>query len=381
MRLQSSFFRPFIALCLFLAPFAAQAQIEDADLIFKELYGLEGTWFLPTDRGDRLEIWKVVNDSTMEGRGVRIKPENGDTVNLETLSIEWRGNRITYYAAVRLQNGGKPIAFEMTLADENGYLFENPNHDDPQKIRYRLLGNRELQVNTEGKRGNRVVTQEYVFEREFTPGAVEFRLRAGINGASLRSTGQFQTIDGPPSFGWKPGWEIGTTALFKGRGGFISINADLGLQGRFSAVDGAFVADTAYYVRNGTYNTTWLNIAVLPEITFRRDGLFSLMAGPYFSALMFSRANGEILPEKENNDLYNVNNDLKKIDFGLALGMQYKLNFGKKDVGGILGLRGTLGLRNLDNLYDRDCNNPAYCNGQVFFNTATLYYSVNLLKL
>ena len=97
--------------------------------------------------------------------------------------------------------------------------------------------------------------------------------------------------------------------------------------------------------------------------------------------MLISRAKGEVLPDKANNDLYNVNNDLKKVDFGLALGLQYKLNFGKKDIGGILGLRGTLGLRNLDNLYDRDCNNPAYCNGQVFFNTATLYYSVNLLKL
>ncbi|MCC6411437.1 MAG: hypothetical protein IT270_07240, partial [Saprospiraceae bacterium] len=141
---------------LFLLPSGVlNAQIEDADLIFKELRTLEGTWFMPTDRGDRLEVWEATDDSTFTGRALRIKIEDGDTITLETMRLEWRkDSMITYYRTVRGQNKNEPVAFQLTLADVDGYLFENPVNDDPKKILYRLLGNRELQVTTEGLRSN-----------------------------------------------------------------------------------------------------------------------------------------------------------------------------------------------------------------------------------
>ena len=373
--------------CLFfLCPIVLRAQVEagDGPAIFRELRALDGIWFMPTDRGDRLEIWRVADDSTYLGRALRIKPENGDTVNLETLRLELRGDTITYYAIARGQNRNQPIAFRLTNADLDGYLFENPKHDDPKKILYRLLGNREMQVTTEGTRNGRTVKDEYVFEREFTPGAVEFRIRAGLNVFSLNGVGQFpadisgdkQTLD----YAYKPGWELGATTTFNGRGGHFRINVDLGLSGRFSAVNSSFYGDTVTYIRKGTYNTTWLNVAVVPELKFKRDGRLSLLAGPYIGFLLGSRLKGDLLPDTENK-LFKANNDFKKLDLGLAFGLQYRLNFGKKDVGGIIGLRGNLGLKDLDNLYSRDCDNPAFCNGQVKWRGAAVYYSVNLLKL
>ena len=125
MRLRQYLFLPFFALL----PVIASAQIEDAEYIFRELGALEGVWFMPTDRGDRLEIWRVLDDSTMSARGLRIKPENGDTVTLETIRLELRGSSITYNVTVRGQNNNKPVPFEMTLADEEGYLLENPAPD------------------------------------------------------------------------------------------------------------------------------------------------------------------------------------------------------------------------------------------------------------
>jgi hypothetical protein len=378
----------------------ASAQIEDPESAFRELRrGLEGTWFMPTDRGDRLEIWWKEDDQTLAGKSVRIKPENGDTVLLERLRIEWRDTTITYIAIARNQNGGQPISFRLTEIDEEGFfVFSNPQHDDPQKIRYLLLGNREMQVETIGKRNGREVKQEYVFEREFTPGAVEFRVRGGINAHTLRGTGNFN-LDPPggtPGFGWKPGWEVGMQARFKGRGGFITINAELSAMGRRASTQSSFTVnvDTMPYIftyKRGdaetgnylTYNSTWLVVSVMPEITFRRDGRFSLMAGPYYGRLVGLNGKGVQLPSAQENQLFKVFNDFKKNDFGLNLGFQYKLNFGKKDIGGILGARATYGLSNLDNMYSRFCEggNSALCNCQVSFLGASLYYSVNLLKL
>jgi Outer membrane protein beta-barrel domain/Domain of unknown function (DUF6265) len=379
-----------------LLPLAAVAQIDYPKDAFRDLRrGLEGTWFMPTDRGDRLEIWESADDNTLVGRSVRIKPENGDTVLIERLRLELRDTTVTYIVIARGQNNNEPVPFKLTDIDDQGfYIFSNPEHDDPQKIKYLLLSNREVQVVTEGRRNGRTVTQEYVFEREFTPGAVEFRIKGGFNAQTIRSTGNFPPSDlpdqAPPSFGWKPGWELGTQIRFKGRGGFITINTEIGLVGKFAHAKSSFFVDTSLtnapygvqYTRDVTYNTIWLVVGVLPEISFSRDGRFSLMAGPYYGRLIGAKGKGEEVPDNENK-LFRSNNDFKKNDFGLTMGAQYRLNFGKKDLGGILGIRANLGLSNLDNLYNRFCadGNSAYCNGSVSFQGATLYYSVDLLKL
>lgn len=377
---------------LLFVPFLLTAQIEDADLIFRELRVLDGTWFMPQDRGDRLEIWKIQDDSTLSGRGLRIKAENGDTVLLETMQLELRGDVIMYYATVRGQNKNEPVGFELTLADADGYLFENPAHDNPQKIRYRLLGNRELQVTTEGKRGNRTVTDEYVFEREFTPAGLEFRVRAGVNYFSQFGTGYLASNAPPsmsPKFSGRPGWELGTQFAFRGSGGFITVNLEFGLIGKFSHAESAFTVplDTAPfyldYVRDVTYKQAWLTLAAIPEITLWRDGWLSLLAGPYYSRLLFNRTKGTELPGGENK-LFDANNDFKKNDVGLLAGFQFKVNFGKKDLGGKLGFRTNIGLANVDNLYaarQSDGTNNSLYNGRISLRGVSLYYSMNLLNL
>jgi hypothetical protein len=286
---------------------------------------------------------------------------------------------------VRGQNQNRPINFKLTQADYDGYLFENPAHDDPQKIRYLLLGNRELQVFTEGKRNNRKVTQEYVFEREFTPGAVEFRVRGGINANTLRGSGTLIPLLGAsePEFGWRPGWELGTQAVFKGRGGFVAINCEIGLAGRYSYAKSEFdIFDDSLivYKRDGTYSTLWLTLAVAPEITLKRDGRLSLLVGPYYGILLSSRLNGTAEPQGDNQ-LFDSNNDLKKNDLGLLAGLQYKLNFGKKDIGGKIGIRTNISLSDLDNLYVRSTRGTQQSNGRDSLMGVAVYYSVNLLKL
>jgi len=381
--------RQLLPLFVFLIlPRFVSAQIDYPEDAFGELRrGLEGTWFMPTDRGDRLEIWWKEDDQTLAGKSIRIKPENGDTVLLERLRIELRDTTITYITIPR-QSNKEPASFVLTEIDEAGFfVFSNPKNDDPQTVRYLLLGNREMQVETIGIRNGREVKQEFVFEREFTPGAVEFRVRGGINASSLRGTGSIIPLDSPPKFGWKPGWELGMQARFKGRGGFIIINVELSAVGRRSSAQSAFSIDVdtiPYFIdykRDLTYNSIWLTASILPELTFRRDGRLSLLAGPYYGRLV--GLNGKGLQEPvEQDKLFKVNNDFKKNDFGINLGFQYKLNFGKKDLGGMIGIRATYGLSNIDNLYSRDCNdNPSLCNGQVSFQGASLYYSVNLLKL
>lgn len=379
-----------ILLFVIVSPLSVFAQTITAKSAFRDLRReMPGTWFLPTDRGDKLEIWELENDSTLAGKSVRIKPENGDTVLLERLGLELRDTFLTYIITPRIQRSKEAVTLRFEDIDENGfYVFSNPENDDPTKLKYLLLGNREMQIITESKRNGRIVTREDVYEREFAPGTVEFRVKGGINMQNIRSTGTFNT-DPPgssPEFEWRPGWELGTQIRFKGRGGFVTVNAEIGVSGKyvhakseFTAIDDTSIVD---YKRDLTYQTAWLTIGLYPEISFGRDSRFSLMAGPYYARLVSSRGKGVDLPGTENK-LFKANNDFKKNDVGLQLGFQCKLNFGKKDLGGILGLRANLGLANLDNLYIRYCDGGSsiLCNGSVAFQGAALYYSIDLLKL
>jgi hypothetical protein len=90
---------------------------------------------------------------------------------------------------------------------------------------------------------------------------------------------------------------------------------------------------------------------------------------------------GKGIQKPEENKLYKANNDFKKTEIGLIAGMQYKVNFKNKDVDGVIGLRANLGLSDIDNLYTRYSDNAALSNGRISFFGASLYYSMNLLKL
>jgi hypothetical protein len=375
-----------------LLPVTLKAQIEEAPQIFRELRVLDGVWFMAQDRGDRLEIWKLENDSTLSGREVRIKAEDGDTVLLKSMRIERRGDTIVYYLTLRGLNNNRPVPYELVLADREGYWFENTEQDNPQRIRYRLLGRRELQVYLEGKRGNRTVTEEFVFEREFAPPSTEFRLRGGLNAFTIRATGNFPSSDNVdfvtrnPQVAPAPSWELGSQLRLKGAGSFLIVNLELGLMGKAARSKASFTAFTdtgvIQYFRDVRYQHVWLLLAAVPEVSLRREGSWSVMAGPYYGRLLFSGASGEEKPAGEDK-LFDTNNDFKRNDWGLLGGIQYRFpaKNDKKDIGSTLGLRLSLGLSDLDALYSRHCRDRAFCNGRISLQGISLYYSLNLLAL
>jgi Outer membrane protein beta-barrel domain/Domain of unknown function (DUF6265) len=356
---------------------AASAQVEDPEDSFRALRALDGVWFMPSDRGDRLEVWAIENDSTLQGKGMRIKAENGDTVLLETMILSLRDTNVIYSVKVRGQNTNKFVDFRLTADDEEGFLFENPQHDDPKKIRYLLLSNREIQVKTEGRRNGRVTTEEYVFEREFNPSSVEFRVRVAANVASLQKERDLNSVETGPDFGLRPGWELGVGTLFKGRGGFLSLNAELSLASRRSGVEAAFYADTLRYARSGTYNTLWVQAALFPEFTLRRDGRLSLIVGPYFGQLVYVNLRGDAAPESGSNA--QPKKDFRRSDFGLLGGIQYRLPDRQRMLKGRVGVRFNYGLRDVDDLYRRRCNNGStLCNERILLRSLAVFYSCDL---
>lgn len=132
---------------------------------------LSGTWEMNRSAGgNRLEIWTPHTDVSLAGKGLRIS--EGDTTMLETIDLVYRDKEYYYIARVPDQNNGNPIEFKLVKTEGTTYTFENPNHDFPQRIVYKLKTEAEqtendhpadsLLVRVEGLDGNGI---EYGFAR------------------------------------------------------------------------------------------------------------------------------------------------------------------------------------------------------------------------
>jgi len=107
-----------------------------------------GEWEFEIDNGVFGERWEQKNDSVFSGYGYMVIGE--DTVSREVLSVEQQGNDIFYIVIVEDHNDGQPVKFRLVSDADNTFVFENMEHDFPQKISYKIEGNDQIQAVVEG---------------------------------------------------------------------------------------------------------------------------------------------------------------------------------------------------------------------------------------
>jgi hypothetical protein len=96
-----------------------------------------GRWENKTPEGTFSEEWKVENDSLYLGESYFIN--NNDTLFAETVRLEQRKNDLFYIVSVPNQNEEQPVAFKLTSSTVDYLVFENPEHNFPKKITYKLV--------------------------------------------------------------------------------------------------------------------------------------------------------------------------------------------------------------------------------------------------
>lgn len=84
------------------------------------------------------ESWIKTNDQLLSGKSFFI--ENNDTNILETIEIKIIDNETFYCPAVVDQNDGESVLFKLTSTDPTKLIFENAQHDFPNKICYNQEG-------------------------------------------------------------------------------------------------------------------------------------------------------------------------------------------------------------------------------------------------
>jgi len=97
-----------------------------------------GKWENKTPEGTFSEEWKVENDSVYYGKSHYIV--KNDTIFTETIKLIQSKNNVFYIVTtIPPQNGVEPVSFKLTSSTTDYLVFENPEHDFPKKITYKLV--------------------------------------------------------------------------------------------------------------------------------------------------------------------------------------------------------------------------------------------------
>jgi len=113
----------------------------------ESFHALLGRWADESRQNDFYEFWKE-SENGLTGTGVVMS--QSDTVYIEHLEILKREGDWYYSAKIDRQNNGDPVYFKSEKVNDSLFVFENPEHDFPQKIVYDLQASGELLITISG---------------------------------------------------------------------------------------------------------------------------------------------------------------------------------------------------------------------------------------
>ena len=126
---------------------------------------LLGEWEKTDSLGTLKEIWTSQDDSTFVGESYYIQNKK-DTLHKEQIELTQDSNHLIYKATVLGENNDAPVPFQMTKDADSLLVFENPKHDYPQKIQYKLLKNGSLIATISGKQRGKFSSENYPMIRK-----------------------------------------------------------------------------------------------------------------------------------------------------------------------------------------------------------------------
>ena len=142
-----------IVLCLLSASCVTESRKPEKTGLNK-LDWFIGSWAGVTSESTFTETWIKVNDTLYTGQSYFIK--GSDTLSSETISLQQHDTSVFYVPLVEGQNDNKPIFFKLTFSDGTNAVFENPEHDFPQKIAYQLKENDSLIATISGNNNGKI---------------------------------------------------------------------------------------------------------------------------------------------------------------------------------------------------------------------------------
>jgi hypothetical protein len=99
---------------------------------------LLGDWIMKTNDGAITESWKEENKNRFNGQSDFLR-KDGILQPFEVIQLVYRKKHYYYIAKAAGQNNEEPVEFKITAFSNRGFIAENPQHDFPKRITYRLI--------------------------------------------------------------------------------------------------------------------------------------------------------------------------------------------------------------------------------------------------
>lgn len=132
-----------------------------ADSDVTSLAWLAGCWSPEKGEAGSVEHWLPPAGGTMLGVSRTVK--NGQTVEFEFMQL--RVNAEGKLVFIALPSGQKQTTFVASAVGKHSVTFENPQHDFPQKVTYRLESSERLVARIEGTRGGKLRGVDFPMRR------------------------------------------------------------------------------------------------------------------------------------------------------------------------------------------------------------------------
>jgi hypothetical protein len=142
------------------------AWAQHADPVVRQLSWITGCWRQSSSGGSRVidEQWMSPRGGTMLGMSRTVR---GDSLlEFEHLQILERSGRLVYHAE---PSGQPPADFIASTMSDTLVVFENPEHDFPQRIIYRRRGTDTLVARIEGTRNGQTRGIDFPYARVGCP--------------------------------------------------------------------------------------------------------------------------------------------------------------------------------------------------------------------
>jgi len=138
---------------------SSHSQKNDTSADLAQFNWLLGTWKNETSRGTSYEVWTRVSDRTFEGDSYTIK--GGEKQHNEFLRIARFGSEIFYVSKVA--HNKYPVGFKLIKVEDHTRVFENAEHDFPQRIIYKRKEDGSLHARIEGEKNGQERGVDFFF--------------------------------------------------------------------------------------------------------------------------------------------------------------------------------------------------------------------------
>lgn len=157
-------FLKFILLISFLISCNQSSERKNSDTennTIARLYWLAGKWQSVSENIITTESWVIKNNKLMSGNSYVIS--GNDTLFSENIALQQNGNELYYIPTINDQNNGEPVPFKFIEYRDGEYIFENKEHDYPQRIIYKNPQPDFLCARIEGLKEGKLIKEDFNF--------------------------------------------------------------------------------------------------------------------------------------------------------------------------------------------------------------------------